>query len=286
MLIATPEFNGSIPGVLKNALDWASRPFPDNALRGMPVAVVGASTGLFGAVWAQAEVRKVLETIGAYVIDHELPVGQAHVAFGDDGHLTDAGHARRPRRARRRAGQPGRGPRRRWRRRVRYVGPPPVSLPLATAPLPERERADARRNRERILCAAARLVDERGIEGGVDGRRRRRRGRGQGAAPYRRFGDRWTLLRALIEEPERDFQDELIRGDAAARPRRAADGAPARLRRRAARAARAPRPLHVRRRQGDRGSPRRTRSTPSIARTWASCCARSSATTPRHRVPR
>ena len=91
VLIATPEFNGSIPGVLKNALDWASRPFPDNALRGMPVAVVGASTGLFGAVWAQAEVRKVLETIGADVIDSELPVGQAHVAFGDDGHLADAG---------------------------------------------------------------------------------------------------------------------------------------------------------------------------------------------------
>ena len=91
MLIATPEFNGSIPGVLKNALDWASRPFPDNALRGMPVAVVGASTGLFGAVWAQAEVRKVLETIGADVIDSELPVGQAHIAFGDDGHLADAG---------------------------------------------------------------------------------------------------------------------------------------------------------------------------------------------------
>jgi chromate reductase len=91
VLIATPEFNGSIPGALKNALDWASRPFPDNALRGLPVAVVGASTGLFGAVWAQAEVRKVLETIGADVIDSELPVGQAHVAFGDDGHLSDAG---------------------------------------------------------------------------------------------------------------------------------------------------------------------------------------------------
>ena len=91
VLIATPEFNGSIPGALKNALDWASRPFPDNALRGMPVAVVGASTGLFGAVWAQAEVRKVLETIGADVIDAELPVSQAHIAFGDDGHLADAG---------------------------------------------------------------------------------------------------------------------------------------------------------------------------------------------------
>ena len=88
---AVDHLREAIPGVLKNALDWASRPFPDNALRGMPVAVVGASTGLFGAVWAQAEVRKVLEIIGADVIDSELPVGQAHIAFGDDGHLADAG---------------------------------------------------------------------------------------------------------------------------------------------------------------------------------------------------
>ena len=91
MLISTPEFNASIPGVLKNALDWASRPFPDNALRGKPVAVVGASTGLFGAVWAQAETRKVLETIGADVLDHELPVGQAHVAFATTAISADAG---------------------------------------------------------------------------------------------------------------------------------------------------------------------------------------------------
>jgi chromate reductase len=89
VLIATPEFNGSIPGALKNALDWASRPFPDNALRGKPVAVVGASTGLFGAVWAQAEVKKVLGIIGADVLDGELPVGQASGAFGDDGHLVE-----------------------------------------------------------------------------------------------------------------------------------------------------------------------------------------------------
>jgi chromate reductase, NAD(P)H dehydrogenase (quinone) len=89
ILIATPEFNGSIPGVLKNALDWASRPFPDNSLRGKPVAVIGASTGLFGAVWAQAETRKVLQTIGADVIDGELPVAQAHAAFADDGQLAD-----------------------------------------------------------------------------------------------------------------------------------------------------------------------------------------------------
>jgi chromate reductase, NAD(P)H dehydrogenase (quinone) len=89
VLIATPEYNGSIPAPLKNALDWASRPFPDNALRGKPVAVVGASTGLFGATWAQAETRKVLGIIGADVIDRELPVGQAHLAFADDGELND-----------------------------------------------------------------------------------------------------------------------------------------------------------------------------------------------------
>jgi chromate reductase, NAD(P)H dehydrogenase (quinone) len=91
VLIATPEYNGSLPGALKNGLDWASRPFPDNALRGKPVAVVGASTGMFGAVWAQAEVRKVLKTIGADVLNGELPVAHAHIAFGDDGHLSDQG---------------------------------------------------------------------------------------------------------------------------------------------------------------------------------------------------
>lgn len=89
MLIATPEYNGSIPGVLKNALDWASRPFPDSALGGKPVAVIGASTGLFGAVWAQAETRKALGVIGADVIDSELPVGQADNAFSQDGELFD-----------------------------------------------------------------------------------------------------------------------------------------------------------------------------------------------------
>ena len=90
VLIATPEYNGSIPGVLKNALDWASRPFPDNAFRGKPVALIGASTGLFGAVWAQAETRKVLGVVGADVIDQELPVGLAETAFADDGQLLDA----------------------------------------------------------------------------------------------------------------------------------------------------------------------------------------------------
>lgn len=89
VLIATPEYNSSIPGALKNALDWASRPFPDNALKGRPVLVVGASTGLFGAVWAQAETRKTLKAIGAHVLESELPVGMADSAFAEDGSLAD-----------------------------------------------------------------------------------------------------------------------------------------------------------------------------------------------------
>jgi chromate reductase len=90
LLIATPEYNASVPGGLKNALDWASRPFPDNVLRDKPSAVIGASTGLFGAVWAQAEVRKALKASGAHVLDSELPVGLAESAFTLDGDLADA----------------------------------------------------------------------------------------------------------------------------------------------------------------------------------------------------
>lgn len=89
VLIATPEYNGSIPGQLKNALDWASRPHRRGAFKGKPVAVVGASTGLSGAVWAQADLRRVLGRMGARVIDAELPVGQAADAFDTQGHLRD-----------------------------------------------------------------------------------------------------------------------------------------------------------------------------------------------------
>jgi len=89
VLIATPEYNHSIPGVLKNALDWASRPVSTNVLRGKPAAVVGASTGLFGAVWSQAETRKVLAAIGADVVDRELPVMQAHMQFDEYGNLRE-----------------------------------------------------------------------------------------------------------------------------------------------------------------------------------------------------
>jgi chromate reductase len=86
VLIATPEYNHSIPGVLKNALDWASRPAGESALNGTPAAVIGASTGMFGAVWAQAETRKVLGALGGRVIETELPVGRADKQLVD-GHL-------------------------------------------------------------------------------------------------------------------------------------------------------------------------------------------------------
>jgi chromate reductase len=88
VLVATPEYNASVPGTLKNALDWVSRPHATNPLRGKPAAVVGASTGMFGAVWAQAELRKVLQTIGARVVDKELPVSEADERF-PDGRLED-----------------------------------------------------------------------------------------------------------------------------------------------------------------------------------------------------
>jgi chromate reductase len=89
VLLATPEYNASIPGHLKNALDWMSRPKDQNPLRNKPAAVVGASTGMFGAVWSQAVARKVLAAIGARVVDKELPVLYAQEQFDDDGALAD-----------------------------------------------------------------------------------------------------------------------------------------------------------------------------------------------------
>jgi chromate reductase len=89
ILIATPEYNSSVPGQLKNAVDWASRPVATAALRNKNVAVVGASTGIFGAVWAQAELRKALAAAGARVLDRELGVGGADEQFTDGGELID-----------------------------------------------------------------------------------------------------------------------------------------------------------------------------------------------------
>ncbi len=89
VLVSTPEYNSSIPGQLKNALDWVSRPLTASPLRNKPVAVVGASTGAFGAVWAQAELRKVLAAIGARVVDAEVAVGHAPARFDERGKLVD-----------------------------------------------------------------------------------------------------------------------------------------------------------------------------------------------------
>ena len=90
VLFATPEYNSSVPGQLKNAIDWASRPVSQPVLRNKPVAVIGASKGLFGAVWAQAELRKAVGAAGARVIDRQLPVAAAHEAFDDTGRFKES----------------------------------------------------------------------------------------------------------------------------------------------------------------------------------------------------
>jgi chromate reductase len=89
LLFATPEYNSSVPGALKNAVDWASRPKATTPLLNKPVAVIGASTGMFGAVWAQAELRKVLGATGARVAEVELAVGHAHEHLDPSGRLAD-----------------------------------------------------------------------------------------------------------------------------------------------------------------------------------------------------
>ena len=89
VFFATPEYNSSIPGALKNALDWASRPLATNAFRNKPVAVIGSSAGAFGGVWAAAELRKVLGAMGARVTEVELTVGHAHDKLDERGVLVD-----------------------------------------------------------------------------------------------------------------------------------------------------------------------------------------------------
>jgi chromate reductase len=95
LLVVTPEYNGSIPGTLKNAIDWASRPREGAALHGVTAAVAGASPGQYGAMWAVDDLRRVLGIAGARVIEGQVTVPRAHEAFGDDGRLTDAPTAKR-----------------------------------------------------------------------------------------------------------------------------------------------------------------------------------------------
>jgi NAD(P)H-dependent FMN reductase len=76
-LVVTPEYNGSIPGVLKNAIDWLSRPFGNSALKEKPLAVVGAAGGRYGGVWAHDETRKSFGVAGPRVVEElklSLPI--------------------------------------------------------------------------------------------------------------------------------------------------------------------------------------------------------------------
>jgi len=83
ILFATPEYNGSVPGGLKNAVDWASRPKGEAALANKTVAVVGASQGQFGALWAQQDLRRILGIAGARVVGEPVPVSRAHEGFDE-----------------------------------------------------------------------------------------------------------------------------------------------------------------------------------------------------------
>jgi chromate reductase, NAD(P)H dehydrogenase (quinone) len=90
LLIASPEYNHCIPGVLKNAIDWASRPARRSALTGTPVAIMGASTGAGGTARAQAHLRDGLAYTNGYVLPlPEVLVGNAGARFDEDGNLTD-----------------------------------------------------------------------------------------------------------------------------------------------------------------------------------------------------
>jgi len=89
VVFATPEYNGSVPGQLKNAIDWVSRPHVTNSLRNKPVAVVGASTGVFGALSAQADLRRILGRVGSRVLEAGVAVGQVPSKCDENGRLGD-----------------------------------------------------------------------------------------------------------------------------------------------------------------------------------------------------
>ena len=89
LLIVTPEYNGSVPGVLKNAIDWASARHRGSSFRNKTVAIAGATTGEYGAIWAQQDLRRILGIAGARVIEGEVPVARAQHVFDEYGHLLD-----------------------------------------------------------------------------------------------------------------------------------------------------------------------------------------------------
>jgi chromate reductase, NAD(P)H dehydrogenase (quinone) len=89
LLIVTPEYNGSITSALKNAIDWASARHRGSWLQNKTVSVAGATTGQYGAIWAQQDLKRILGIAGARVVGQELPVSRAQDKFDADGRLVD-----------------------------------------------------------------------------------------------------------------------------------------------------------------------------------------------------
>ncbi len=90
LLIVTPEYNYSIPGVLKNAIDWASRPYGDNAWTGKPAAIMGASVGNIATARAQYHLRQIFVFLNVFPLNHpEVMIGNASARFDEEGNLTD-----------------------------------------------------------------------------------------------------------------------------------------------------------------------------------------------------
>jgi chromate reductase, NAD(P)H dehydrogenase (quinone) len=90
LIFSTPEYNGSIPGVLKNVIDWLSRPSGHSSLNGKPVGIIGGTPGMFGAVHAQMHLRQILSLMNMHVIPQPLVlVGQIQNKFDAEGRLTD-----------------------------------------------------------------------------------------------------------------------------------------------------------------------------------------------------
>ncbi len=90
ILFVTPEYNHSVPGGLKNAIDWASRPHGDSAWEGKPAAIMGASLGAVGSARSQNHLRQICATLNIYTVNQpEVLIGNAHTRFDEDGNLTD-----------------------------------------------------------------------------------------------------------------------------------------------------------------------------------------------------
>jgi chromate reductase len=90
VLIVTPEYNYSVPGVLKNAIDWASRPYGDSAWAGKPAAIMGASVGTIGTARAQYHLRQTFVFLNMFPINQpEVMIGNAAERFDAEGNLTD-----------------------------------------------------------------------------------------------------------------------------------------------------------------------------------------------------